>query len=380
MFINNWYAAGIADEIGDQPTRVRMLGADFVLFRDETGKIHCLSDICVHRGASLAIGQCKNGGIECPQHGWQFNGAGRCTLIPAGTRTPTEPPKRARVPAYPVQEKYALVFVFLGDLGEDERPELPDIMPEWDSDDWHQGVISRHKDINYMRMAENYNDPCHVHYIHEFAKWLPKGVTIVDHELTDRYLKAWHASWDAEGNHGDNAGLMMEYNVVGCVSRNTNYQPNYPPQIVTAYVTPVDERNTQIHMIILMPKHESVARDGSKVRGTTADEHQMLVDMTRDTVMDEDYAVLKTTRPRQAASPTEELLVDTDRTLAQVRQITVDYGAQAGMIDMAAWQALADTHIRVIPCPAHKADPKNWVHKTVPLLTGTGRGQLKAAG
>ena len=139
MFINNWYAAGIADEIGDKPTRVRMLGADFVLFRDETGKIHCLSDICVHRGASLAIGQCKNGGIECPQHGWQFNGAGRCTLIPAGTRTPTEPPKRARVPAYPVQEKYGLVFVFLGDLGEDERPELPDIMPEWDSDDWHKG-------------------------------------------------------------------------------------------------------------------------------------------------------------------------------------------------------------------------------------------------
>ena len=40
-----------------------------------------------------------------------------------------------------------------------------------------------------MRMAENYNDPCHVHYIHEFAKWLPKGVTIVDHELTDRYVK-----------------------------------------------------------------------------------------------------------------------------------------------------------------------------------------------
>ena len=170
---------------------------------------------------------------------------------------------------------------------------------------------------------------------------------------------------------------MMEYNVVGCVSRNTNYQPNYPPQIVTAYVTPVDERNTQIHMIILMPKHESVVRDGSKVRGTTADEHRMLVDMTRDTVMDEDYAVLKTTRPRQAASPTEELLVDTDRTLAQVRQITVDYGAQAGMIDMAAWQALADTHIRVIPCPGHKADPKNWVHKTVPLLPGTGRGRCR---
>ncbi len=379
MFINNWYAACVADDLADTPRRLRILGAELVLFRDDSGAVRCLSDVCVHRGASLSIGQCRNGGIECPQHGWQFNSAGRCTLIPAGTKTPTEPPKRARVPAYPVQEKYGLVFVFLGDLGDEERPELPDIMPEWESGDWHRDVISRHKDINYMRMAENYNDPCHVHYIHEFAKWLPKGVTIVDHELTDRYVKAWHAAWDADGNHGDSSGLMMEYNVISCVSRNTNYQPGYPPQIVTAYVTPIDERNTQIHMIILMPKHASEARDGSQVRGATADEHRMLVDMTRDTVMDEDYAVLKTTRPRQAASPTEELLVEADRTVAQVRKMTLDYGQQAGMIDVPAWQALADTHIRVIPCPGHKADPSNWVHKTVPLLTGTGRGALKAA-
>ncbi|UCG72989.1 MAG: aromatic ring-hydroxylating dioxygenase subunit alpha [Chromatiales bacterium] len=379
MFINNWYVACIADELADTPKRVRILGADLVMFRDESGVAHCLSDLCVHRGASLAVGQCKGGKLECPQHGWVFNGAGRCTLIPAGTRTPTEPPKRARVPAYPVQEQYGLVFVFLGDQGTDERPALPDIMPEWDSDDWHKDVISRHKDINYLRMAENYNDPCHVHYIHEFAKWLPKGVTIVDHELTDRYVKAWHAAWDAEGNYGDSAGLMMEYNVISCVSRNTNYQPDYPPQIVTAYVTPIDERNTQIHMVILMPKHESEARDGSRVRGATAEEHRMLVAMTRDTVMDEDYVVLKTTRPRQAASPTEELLVDADRTLAQVRKMTVEYGEQAGRIDTAAWREVADTHIRVIPCPGHREDPKNWVHKTVSLLSGTGRGALKAA-
>ena len=106
MFINNWYVACIADELADTPKRVRILGADLVMFRDESGVAHCLSDLCVHRGASLAVGQCKGGKLECPQHGWVFNGAGRCTLIPAGTRTPTEPPKRARVPAYPVQEQY----------------------------------------------------------------------------------------------------------------------------------------------------------------------------------------------------------------------------------------------------------------------------------
>ncbi len=368
MLINNWYAACTAAELGAQPLRVQMLAHGFVLFRDADGKAHCLSDYCVHRGARLSQGECKNGGLMCPQHGWEFAASGRCTLIPAGSKTPTEPPKRARVPAYPVEEKYGLLFVFLGDLQEDERPAVPDIMPEWDSGDWHKDVITREKNVNFIRMCENYNDPCHVHYIHEFAQWLPKGVTIVDHELTDNYLRAWHASHDAAGRHSLSAGLMMEYNVIGCVSRNTNYQPDYPPQIVTAYTTPMDEHNTRIFMIILMPKDEVTALDGSKVRGATAGEHKAMVDMTRDTVMDEDYVVLKNTRPVVAASNSEELLVETDRTLVQVRQMTTNYGAHFGTLDTKALRAMEDAHITVIPCPGHQAEPKNWVHRTAPIL------------
>ena len=96
--------------------------------------------------------------------------------------------------------------------------------------------------------------------------------------------------------------------------------------------------------------------------------------------MDEDYVVLKTTRPRQAASPAEELLVETDVTLAQVRKMTVEYGAKHGRIDVRALEEIRDTHIRVIPCPEHKSSPKGWVHKTVPLLEKErGVGDLRAA-
>jgi len=370
MFINNWYAACIADRLGGEPMRVRMLDSAFVLFRDADGSIHCLSDACCHRGASLGAGQCRDGRLVCPQHGWEFDATGKCRLIPAGTRSPTEPPKRARVPSYPVEEKYGLVFVFLGDLGPDERPAIPDIMPEYDTGNWHSGVISRRKDINYMRMTENYNDPCHVHYVHEFAKWLPKGVTIQDHALTDTCVKAFHAAWDADGNWNNDTGLLMEYTVIGCMSRNTNQQPNYPPQIVLACVTPIDELNTQIHMILMQPK------DGDE----SASQHRKLMEMTEHQVMDEDYAVLKTTRPRLAASPTEELLVETDVTLAQCRKITQAHATKMGVIDTRALDVIRNTHIRVIPCPAHRTDPQGWVHKTVPLLANTGRrGDLKAA-
>jgi hypothetical protein len=55
-------------------------------------------------------------------------------------------------------------------------------------------------------------------------------------------------------------------------------------------------------------------------------------------------------------------------TVAQVRKSTVEYGDKMGVIDHVALAALRDTHIRVIPCPAHQSDPKGWVHKTVPLI------------
>ncbi|MGI9307835.1 MAG: Rieske 2Fe-2S domain-containing protein [Gammaproteobacteria bacterium] len=379
MFINNWYAACVAEDLGDTPMKVKMLDRDFVLFRDSAGTPHCLSDLCCHRGASLSLGVCKEGELECPQHGWMFNGDGKCALIPCGTKTPTEPPKKARVPSYPVEEKYGLLFAFLGDLGEDERPAIPDIVPEFESGEWRYGWLKRKKDINYMRMSENYNDPCHVHYVHEFAQWIPKGASIIDYELTDTYVKAFHAAWDADGNYNEHVGLMMEYTVEGCMSRNTNYQPNWPPQIVLACVTPIDDRNTQIHMMLMTPKNETLGLDGKTIRAATDKEHAELMELTEHTVMDEDYRVLVTTRPRQAANPTEELLVETDRTVAQVRKMTRVYAEKYGQIDTEALSAIEDTHIRVIPCPGHKTDPKSWIHKTVPLRAGKARGRLKAA-
>ena len=88
--------------------------------------------------------------------------------------------------------------------------------------------------------------------------------------------------------------------------------------------------------------------------------------------------VLVTTRPVKAAPTTEEVLVDTDRTLAQVRKMTVEYGERQGTIDTQTLQELKDDHITVIPCPGHKDDPKGWVHKTAPLLRATSGDGLKA--
>ena len=90
MFINFWYPAEQSKNIGNEPTKLRMLGQDFVLWRDSKDRVHCLSNTCTYRGGSLGGGKVKDDCIQCPYHGWRFDGDGNCTAIPSPGRHNTQ--------------------------------------------------------------------------------------------------------------------------------------------------------------------------------------------------------------------------------------------------------------------------------------------------
>lgn len=71
------------EELGDAPQAVRLLGEDWVVWCDDTGRARAARDQCPHRGARLSLGQVCAGQLECPYHGWRFDGEGRCVAIPA---------------------------------------------------------------------------------------------------------------------------------------------------------------------------------------------------------------------------------------------------------------------------------------------------------
>lgn len=60
------------------------LGEQVAVFRAENGKAHVVDAYCPHLGANLAVGGRVLGNcIECPFHGWQFQGSdGKCVKIP----------------------------------------------------------------------------------------------------------------------------------------------------------------------------------------------------------------------------------------------------------------------------------------------------------
>ena len=163
MLKNLWYVAQQSDAVSDRPVHVRLLGQDLVLFRDTLRKIVCLSDVCIHRGASLSRGQVVDGCVECPYHGWRYSADGRVAKIPA--EPDTRIPARARIDSYPAVERYGWIWVFIGDLPEAERPPIP-AMPEFDDPEirWIYGEWNWK--ANYNRVIENGLDFAHAPFVH----------------------------------------------------------------------------------------------------------------------------------------------------------------------------------------------------------------------
>ena len=75
-------------------------------------------------------------------------------------------PARAKVDSYPVEERYGIVFAFLGDQPEDERIPLWD-MPEWDQPGWRASEINIIElNAYFERSMENGLDPVHNEFVH----------------------------------------------------------------------------------------------------------------------------------------------------------------------------------------------------------------------
>ena len=80
---HHWYVACRSAELKRKLLARRVLGIPLVLYRDASGAAHALLDRCPHRNVPLSLGHVSNAGhLECAYHGWQFDGEGRCKIIP----------------------------------------------------------------------------------------------------------------------------------------------------------------------------------------------------------------------------------------------------------------------------------------------------------
>ncbi len=158
---NVWYAAGWASGLRKNETLpIQILNEQIVLFRDDDNVPFALMDRCPHRFAPLSKGRICNGVIECGYHGLQFNGRGACVHNPHGAI-----PKAAVARSYPLVEKQAMLWIWMG------NPELanPSSIPDFscnEAKDWQVAEGYLHVRSNYELENDNILDLSHIQYLH----------------------------------------------------------------------------------------------------------------------------------------------------------------------------------------------------------------------
>ena len=71
--MSNLFKVATVDELKHGSSKiVEVDGNDIAVFNID-GVFFAISNICPHRGGSLADGSVENGIVTCPLHGWQFN-------------------------------------------------------------------------------------------------------------------------------------------------------------------------------------------------------------------------------------------------------------------------------------------------------------------
>jgi len=362
VYVNFWYPICTSEELrADELVEAQVLGMPFVAFRDTAGAAHVLSNTCVHRGGSLSKGWVKEDCVVCPYHGWRYDGDGKCQLVPSFEES-AKIAARAKVDSYPVQEKYVIVFGFLGDLPEEERPPLYEI-EEYEDEKWRKHeIIILEIDCFYERSMENGVDFVHNEFVHPIqaspkpipgtieypetpwgsgvtSKMIEMGTKPIGDEATASDPKELNAgTW----HHGPNT--LITWITFGEKRSLHQY----------IFEAPVDGDRTKVYFInlrsfMLEPKHDDYIRDAN----------------LRVTV--EDIVVLENLSPvRTPQTRTREILTPGDKAIVRYRDFLEDWNAKGWRLDFKTLQENHGDVAYAIPCPERRRSG-NWVLDPVPL-------------
>jgi nitrite reductase/ring-hydroxylating ferredoxin subunit len=160
-----WQPAALVDELAiERPIRpLKLLGENFVLFRDSAGRYGLIDRDCPHRGADLAFGRLEHGGLRCAFHGWLFDVDGQCLETPAEPKS-SKLCSGIRQRAYPVVEKGGIIWAY---LGEGEPPAFPEL-DCFTAPGAYTFAFKGLFECNWLQALEVGIDPAHASFLHRF--------------------------------------------------------------------------------------------------------------------------------------------------------------------------------------------------------------------
>ncbi|MCA9578709.1 MAG: Rieske 2Fe-2S domain-containing protein [Myxococcales bacterium] len=146
----------------DRPLGLTRFGQRLVLFRDAEGVARAAHAACPHRGADLSLGRVVNGQLACGYHGFQFDSAGECQLVPCQSAdAPISKALRLRTLA--VHEEHGFLWMTPSGAAWDGAIPWLDTMPERSGQTAYTSTVWR---ARLSRSVEAMLDFHHVAFAH----------------------------------------------------------------------------------------------------------------------------------------------------------------------------------------------------------------------
>jgi phenylpropionate dioxygenase-like ring-hydroxylating dioxygenase large terminal subunit len=270
-----WHPVALSSEVKDLPLPVRALGEDLILFRTPAGRVGLVHPRCAHRGTTLLYGKVEERGIRCCYHGWLFDTEGRCLEQPC---EPQGGVKREnyRQPWYPVEERYGLVFAYMGPLA--RKPPLPryDVLENLDDG------FFLHADgnsigsggpvrmpCNWFQTHENVMDPLHVFVLHStFSTQQFNEMMAVPPDIS--FAATEHGMYSVQLRKFEDGRVLRRITELVLPNIRIVADPflrSFTKSNNVAWTLPIDDTNTRIFTVFAWPKGQPTPHNRNPMYG-----------------------------------------------------------------------------------------------------------------
>jgi nitrite reductase/ring-hydroxylating ferredoxin subunit len=271
-----WHPIGLTSDLNEKPSKLKILGEELIAFRDGSGKPGLVHPRCAHRGTTLYYGKVEERGIRCCYHGWLWDAVGHCLEQPCEVDGGAKTRGNVRQPWYPLEERYGLVFAYLG------PPQKKPVLPRYDClEELGAGEFIEADDssigaggpqlvpCNWLQHWENVVDPFHVPVLHgsfSGAQFVAQmgAMPKVKFDVTPRGVKV-ESVRPAEGG-------KIHRRVTEVVMPTLRVVPNprvakYGKVESIGWVLPIDDTNFRIYVAGRVTEKGELGRFRSRMAG-----------------------------------------------------------------------------------------------------------------
>ena len=340
MIKNMWYAVMASKSV----KRGKIVGAkrfseNLIFYRDGSGRVSCAAARCPHRGESLACGCMKDGHVQCPFHGIEFDMDGKCVLIPSNGRASAANNHRFDLKTYPVRETGGIIFVWYYGEGSLQEAVRKQFFSDGDKDrDISPNEINRL--IGEPDVFDVMKDPTYV-YSHVEDIWSVHYSRVIENQLDVSHLAFVHHNTIGRGNktlsHGPRVDWLDDHTFITsannetdtgqkpktsdeAVIKDTNLTFKFPniwlnhvsdKLMILAYFVPVDEE----HTIIALRFYDKITRcrPVDKLIAWMGGKANKVVEK-------QDKRIVQTQLPKRSDLRIGERLVAADRPIVEYRK------------------------------------------------------------